>query len=97
MSPVQIASRNITDPLVTFEICQDMPGSLSVEGPCHDNDHKNITDIKIMPNTQEIQSHRLEYLPFRDPGACPVSHQSLRDNEDLSLTRPKQQRSTPNY
>ena len=73
MSPAQMASKNITDPLVTYEICQDMPGSLSVEGPRHDNDHKDITNIKIMPTTQEIQSHRLEYLPFRDPGAWHLS------------------------
>ena len=69
MSSTQVVSKNITDPLVTFEISQDMPGSLSGEGPRHDNDHQDITDIKIMPTTQEIQSHRLEYLPFRDPGA----------------------------
>ena len=69
MSPAQIVSKNITDPLVTFEIYQDMPGSLSMEGPRHNNDHKDIIDIQIMPTTQEIQSHRLEYLPFRDPGA----------------------------
>ncbi|KAL9592854.1 MAG: hypothetical protein Q9179_006303 [Wetmoreana sp. 5 TL-2023] len=69
MSSAQMAPKNITDPLVTFEISQDMPGSLSVEGPRHDNDHEDITNIKIMPTTQEIQSHRSEYLPFRDPGA----------------------------
>ena len=69
MSPAQMVSKNITDPLVTFEIHQDMPGSLSMEGPRHDNDHKDIIDIQIMPTTQEVQSHRLEYLPFRDPGA----------------------------
>ena len=69
MSSAQMVSKHITDPLVTFEIHQDMPGSLSMEGPRHDNDHKDITDIKIMPTTQEVQSHRLEYLPFRDPGA----------------------------
>ena len=39
MSPSQVASKNITDPLVTFEISQDMPGSLSGEGPRHDNDY----------------------------------------------------------
>lgn len=44
------------NPLVTFEIHQGMPGLLSVEGPRHDNDHKDSTDIKIMPTTQEIQS-----------------------------------------
>ena len=46
-----------------------MPGSLSVEGPRYDNDYQDITDIKIMPITKEIESHRVEYLPFRDPGA----------------------------
>lgn len=69
MSSAQMVSKNITDPLVTFEISQDMPGSLSVEGPRHDNDHEDTTNIKIMPTMQEIQSHRLEDLPFRDPGA----------------------------
>ena len=69
MASTQVVSKNITDPLVTFEMSQDMPGSLSGEGPRHDNDHQDITDIKILPTTQEIQSHRLEYLPFRDPGA----------------------------
>ena len=69
MPPAQTAPKNITDPLVTFEISQDMPGSLSAEGPRHDNDHEDFTDIKIMPTTQEIQSYRSEYLPFCDPGA----------------------------
>ena len=73
MSPAQIASKNITDPLVTYEVCQDMPGSFSAEGSRHDNDYKDIIDIKIMQITQEIQSHPLEYLPFRDPDAWHLS------------------------
>ena len=53
----------------SLKILQDMPGLLSAEGPRHDNDHEDITNIKIMPTTQEIQSSRLEYLPVRDPAA----------------------------
>lgn len=51
----------------TFELSQDLPGTLSKEGPRHDNDHENIRDIKILPTALEIQSHRQEYLPSKDP------------------------------
>lgn len=51
----------------TFELSQDLPGALSQEGPRHDNDHENIRDIEILPTASEIQSHRQEYLPSRDP------------------------------
>ncbi|KAF6236089.1 hypothetical protein HO173_005717 [Letharia columbiana] len=50
-----------------FELGQDLPGALSKLGPRHDNDHANISDIKILPSTEEIQSPRLEYLPSSDP------------------------------
>ncbi|KAL9009809.1 MAG: hypothetical protein Q9173_005193 [Seirophora scorigena] len=63
MSPAQMVSKNVTDPLVTFEIHQDMPGSLSMEGPRHDNDHKDITDIKIMLTTQEISQQQSKTKP----------------------------------
>ena len=53
--------------VASFEISQDLPGSLSVEGPRHDNDHEDITQIKVMPTPEEIRSHRPEYLPIRDP------------------------------
>lgn len=51
---------------VTFELQQDMPGSLSKHGARHDNDHQNIADIGILPTAQEISSHRPEYLPLLD-------------------------------
>lgn len=51
----------------TFEIGQDFPGVLSELGPRHDNDHANISDIQILPTSEEIQSPRLEYLPSSDP------------------------------
>ncbi len=49
-----------------FLLKQDLPGLLSSEGPRHDNDHENVSDISILPTAQEIQSHRLEYLPKMD-------------------------------
>ena len=50
-----------------FEIDQDLPGSLSELGPRHDNDHADISEISILPTTEEIQSSRSEYLPPSDP------------------------------
>lgn len=50
-----------------FDLDQDLPGALSQLGPRHDNDHAAISDIKILPTTEEIQSLRLEYLPPSDP------------------------------
>lgn len=50
-----------------FDLGQDPPGGLSKLGPRHDNDHANISDIKILPTTEEIHSPRLEYLPSSDP------------------------------
>ncbi|ERF70407.1 hypothetical protein EPUS_05226 [Endocarpon pusillum Z07020] len=49
-----------------FNLGQDLPGSLSKLGPRHDNDHADIFEIKILPTTEEIQSHRQEYLPLND-------------------------------
>ncbi|KAJ9661610.1 hypothetical protein H2201_006466 [Coniosporium apollinis] len=51
----------------TFIIHQDLPGSLSRDGPRHDNDSENICNIQIMPTTQEILSSRQEYRPVNDP------------------------------
>ncbi|KAL8841355.1 MAG: hypothetical protein Q9170_000986 [Blastenia crenularia] len=50
-----------------FDLGQDLPGALSKIGARHDNDHANISDIKILPTTEEIQSSRVEYLPSNDP------------------------------
>ncbi|KAI9781350.1 MAG: hypothetical protein M1816_002396 [Peltula sp. TS41687] len=69
ISLLEVIPKAESDLWAKFEIHQDMPGLLSVEGPRHDNDHEEITKIKIMPTAQEIQSHRLEYLPIRDPAA----------------------------
>lgn len=50
----------------TFEFSQDLPGSLSIHGARHDNDHARITDIQILPTAEEITSFRQEYLPLLD-------------------------------
>lgn len=57
-----------TTGLAIFDVGQEWPGNRSPDGPRHDNDHENISDIKILPTPGEIQSHRLEYLPVTDPG-----------------------------
>lgn len=50
----------------TFQLEQDLPGHLSKHGPRHDNDHANISAIKILPTYDEIMSVRPEYLPTTD-------------------------------
>ena len=67
MGQVPTNRRQEPQTVASFEILQDLPGSLSVEGPRHDNDHEDITQIKVMPTPEEIRSHRPEYLPIRDP------------------------------
>lgn len=41
------------------------PGTLSSQGPRHDNDHVDISDITILPTMDEIKSSRPEYLPTK--------------------------------
>ncbi|KAI1347346.1 hypothetical protein F5Y01DRAFT_329806 [Xylaria sp. FL0043] len=52
-----------------FTLPKNLPGRLSVSGPRHDNDHANITDIKILPTHDEVVSVRGEYLPSNDPSS----------------------------
>lgn len=49
-----------------FVMLQDLPGHLSRDGPRHNNDHADISKIKIMPTYQEINAARNEYLPTTD-------------------------------
>ncbi|RYP92615.1 hypothetical protein DL770_001257 [Monosporascus sp. CRB-9-2] len=49
-----------------FVMRRDLPGHLSAEGPRHDNDHAEISEIRIMPTYDEIISPRKEYLPTND-------------------------------
>ncbi|KAH8821861.1 P-loop containing nucleoside triphosphate hydrolase protein [Xylogone sp. PMI_703] len=50
--------------LASFEL--DLPGDLSNNGPRHDNDHRDISNIQILPTKMEILSQRPEYLPIID-------------------------------
>ena len=57
--PVTVSTKN--KPASSFEIHSDPPGGR------HDNDFKNISEIKIMPTFYEILCPRAEYLPSKDP------------------------------
>ena len=59
--PEQVISATVDSHLV------DLPGELSREGPRHDNDHAEISNIKVLPTSEEIKSHRNEYLPQTSP------------------------------
>ena len=50
-------------PKARFTLQQELPGDLSTDGPRHDNDHANASDIQIMPTFEEINAARPEYLP----------------------------------
>ncbi|KAH0848189.1 NF-X1 finger and helicase domain protein [Fonsecaea pedrosoi] len=54
-------------PKATFALQQDLPGTLSKDGPRHDNDCVNACDIQIMPTFEEINATRSEYLPSMNP------------------------------
>ena len=47
----------------------DLPGTLSISGPRHDNDSHVISAIRILPTKGEFLSTRKNYLPFNDPEA----------------------------
>lgn len=54
--------------LPQFDVGVDSPGLHSVEGRRHDNDHAQISDIRILPTADEIACvSRAEYLPVKDP------------------------------
>ena len=63
-----LPQHNATMPtsLPVFELNFEGPGTLSTAGARHDNDKIRIADIKILPTTEEIASHRAEYLPGKD-------------------------------
>ena len=66
--PLPTEGKHITTKgLATFDVGQEWPCRLSPDGPRHDNDHEDISAIKILPTAGEIQSHRPEYLPMADP------------------------------
>ncbi|KAL9094192.1 MAG: hypothetical protein Q9165_003607 [Trypethelium subeluteriae] len=51
----------------SFKVSIDGPGWLSKDGCRHRNDFEDISEIRILPTSDEIRSHRQEYLPVTDP------------------------------
>jgi hypothetical protein len=47
----------------------DPPGSLRVDGPRHDNDFEDISNIRIAPTNRELTCPVPPYLPFNLPDA----------------------------
>lgn len=70
-----------------FVILQDLPGHLSRDGPRHDNDHTDISKIRIMPTYQEITTARNEYLPTTDSSQWHLSGIRGRVDREFRLLR----------
>ncbi|KAG8158268.1 hypothetical protein KVR01_012029 [Diaporthe batatas] len=70
-----------------FVLMQDLPGQLSRDGPRHDNDHAEISKIKIMPTYQEITATRNEYLPTTDPSQWHLQGIRGRVDREFRLLR----------
>lgn len=59
--PATVSTSTKNNPDSPFTIHSDPPGGR------HDNDFKDISEIKILPTFQEILCPRAEYLPVKDP------------------------------
>lgn len=70
-----------------FVLLQDLPGHLSRDGPRHDNDHADISKIRIMPTYQEITAPRSEYLPTIDSSQWHLKGISGRVDREFRLLR----------
>ncbi|KAF4955348.1 hypothetical protein FSARC_11882 [Fusarium sarcochroum] len=70
-----------------FVLQRDLPGTLSADGPRHDNDHTDITKIKIMPTYEEIMSPRGEYLPTNNPSKWHIKGIRGRLDREFRLVR----------
>ncbi|KIL84056.1 hypothetical protein FAVG1_12753 [Fusarium avenaceum] len=86
-SRMQASNRHV--PLVRedFVLRHDLPGTLSADGPRHNNDHVDITKIKIMPTYEEIVSPRGEYLPTNNPSTWHVKGIRGRLDREFRLVR----------
>ncbi|RUS19771.1 hypothetical protein BC937DRAFT_86940 [Endogone sp. FLAS-F59071] len=49
----------------------DPPGDLSEEGPRHDNDKLEISEISVIPTQAEVLCQRLPFLPANDVSGAP--------------------------
>ncbi len=66
MASSENRSNKLQNHRAVFELSQNLLGMLFEQSSRHDNDHENIRDIKILSIAEEIQFHRLEYLPSND-------------------------------
>ena len=73
MSVMDMQATTSTRRALAFELEVDGPGTLSSQGPRHNNDHEDIESIKILPTMEEILSERSEYLPTKEPASWHVT------------------------
>ncbi|KAI0848817.1 P-loop containing nucleoside triphosphate hydrolase protein [Daldinia vernicosa] len=66
-APENVAPKPQPSGHAKFVLRRDLPGNLSPEGPRHDNDHEDITKIRILPTMSEITATRSDYRPVQDP------------------------------
>ncbi|RBR18872.1 uncharacterized protein FIESC28_05794 [Fusarium coffeatum] len=85
--PVLDPSRRVLLTREDFVLRHDLPGTLSADGPRHNNDHVDITKIKIMPTYDEINSPRAEYLPTNNPSSWHVKGIRGRLDREFRLIR----------
>ncbi|KAF9093273.1 hypothetical protein BGX23_003500 [Mortierella sp. AD031] len=57
--------------LVHLQTTYDPPGNLSENGPRHDNDHAEISEISVLPTQGEIVCRRTPFLPSNDVAEAP--------------------------
>ncbi|KAH7304152.1 hypothetical protein B0I35DRAFT_152968 [Stachybotrys elegans] len=70
-----------------FVLRRDLPGRLSAQGPRHNNDHADISKIKILPTPDEINSPRGEYLPTVDASQWHLPGMQGRIDREFRLLR----------
>jgi len=66
MTSFENQSNKLQNHRAVFKLNQNLLNMLFEQSSRHDNDHKNIRDIKILSIAEKIQSHRLEYLSSND-------------------------------
>ncbi|GJJ08042.1 hypothetical protein Clacol_002249 [Clathrus columnatus] len=73
--PISITAAQLRDAnILQFTQTYDPPGDLRPEGKRHDNDHEDISMIRIAPTHEELLSSLTPYLPVFRPEA-PHHHQ----------------------
>ncbi|OAA40368.1 Zinc finger, CCCH-type [Metarhizium rileyi] len=70
-----------------FVLHRDLPGTLSAEGPRHDNDFADMSKISILPTCEEIMSPRAEYLPTKDSSQWHIAGIRGRLDREFRLLR----------